>query len=310
MSKVYFNIDDFPSLQNTIITIGTFDGVHKGHRKILERLKELKQNTNYNTLVFTFDPHPRKVLFPDQKDLKLITTTDEKIQLLSDAGVDYVLVYPFTKEFSGLSSEHYIKSILKEKLGVKKIIIGYDHRFGNNREGNIDTLRQYAPELGFEVFEISAEDINSINISSTHIRRSIESGDVEAAHEFLGHHFFISGTVKEGKKLGRTIGYPTANIRITDADKIIPANGVYAVTAKILGNEYKGMLNIGTNPTTDTDDRIKVEVNIFDFDQTIYGENIRINFVKRLRDEVKFANLDELTKQLHQDKLDTLSVLK
>ena len=310
MSKVYFNLNDFPALQNTIVTIGTFDGVHKGHRKILERLKELKKDTNYHTLVFTFDPHPRKVLFPEQKDLKLITTTDEKIALLTEAGVDYVLVYPFSEEFSNTSSDDYIKKILKEKLDVKKIIIGYDHRFGNNREGNIDTLRQYADELDFEVYEISAEDINNINVSSTHIRRAIEGGHIEAANEFLGHPFFISGTVKEGKKLGRTIGYPTANIRVTDEDKIIPANGVYAVTVVIFGKQYNGMLNIGTNPTTDTDNRIKIEVNIFDFSETIYGENIRINFVKRLRDEVKFANLDELTRQLNKDKTDTLSILK
>ncbi|MCD6065709.1 MAG: riboflavin kinase/FMN adenylyltransferase [Bacteroidetes bacterium] len=309
MPKVYFNLNDFPSLQNTIITIGTFDGVHKGHRKILQRVNELKSNTNYQSLVFTFDPHPRKVLFPEQKDLKLITTTDEKIELLASTGIDYVLVYPFSKEFADLSSEEYIGRILKEKLGVKKIIIGYDHRFGRNREGNIDTLRQYAAKLDFEVHEISAEDINSINISSSHIRKAIDKGDVEIAADFLGYPFFISGIVTEGKKLGRTIGYPTANIKIMDPDKILPAIGVYAVTVKVGGSDYQGMLNIGTNPTTDTDNKIKIEVNIFDFDKTIYGENIRINFVKRLRDEVKFANLEELKNQLYLDKVNTLKAL-
>lgn len=309
MPKVYYNLDNLPDLKGTIITIGTFDGVHKGHKKILQRMNELKQNTGLSTLVFTFDPHPRKVLFPEQKDLKLITTTDEKISLLSAEGIDYVLVYPFSKKFSEISSEEYITKILKEKLQVRKIIIGYDHRFGNNREGNIDTLRSYSSALDFDVYEISAEDINNINISSSQIRKSIEKGDMEMAADFLGYDFFITGIVTEGKKLGRTIGYPTANIKIANPDKISPAIGVYAVTVVVQGSEFKGMLNIGTNPTTDTDDKIKIEVNIFDFDKTIYGENIRINFVKRLRDEVKFANLEVLKEQLHQDKIDTLNVL-
>jgi riboflavin kinase/FMN adenylyltransferase len=309
MPKVYFNLNDFPPLQHTIITIGTFDGVHKGHRRILQTVNDLKANTGYQSLVFTFDPHPRKVLFPEQKDLKLITTTDEKIELLAATGIDYVLVYPFSKDFADLSSEEYIGKILKEKLGMKKIIIGYDHRFGKNREGNIDTLRHYATQLDFEVSEIPAEDIHHINISSSHIRKAIDKGDVELAADFLGYRFFITGIVTEGKKLGRTIGYPTANIRVMDPDKIIPAIGVYAVTVKVQGAEYKGMLNIGTNPTTDTDNKIKIEVNIFDFDKTIYGENIRVNFVKRLRDEVKFANLEELKDQLHLDKINTQKAL-
>jgi len=310
MSKVYFSLEDFPTLTNTIITIGTFDGVHVGHKKILNQLNELKKKTGYQTLVFTFDPHPRKVLFPEQKDLKLITSTHEKIKLISEKGIDYVLVYPFSKKFSEISSDFYIENILVKKLGAKIIIIGYDHKFGKNREGDINVLKSNAAKYGFEVVEISAEDIDSINVSSTQIRKAIDEGDIDLANKFLGHEYFITGMVTEGKKLGRTIGYPTANIKITDHDKLLPKIGVYAVKVIELGKEYGGMLNIGTNPTTDTDNKIKIEVNIFDFNKDIYGENITIKFVKRLRDEVKFANLEELKKQLLDDKVKSLEGLK
>lgn len=309
MSKVYFSLEDFPTLTNTIITIGTFDGVHVGHKKILNQLNELKKKTGYQTLVFTFDPHPRKVLFPEQKDLKLITSTHEKIKLISDKGIDYVLVYPFSKKFSEISSDFYIENILVKKLGAKIIIIGYDHKFGKNREGDINVLKSNAAKYGYEVVEISAEDIDSINVSSTQIRKAIDDGDIDLANKFLGHEYFITGMVTEGKKLGRTIGYPTANIKITDHDKLLPKIGVYAVKVIELGKEYGGMLNIGTNPTTDTDNKIKIEVNIFDFNKDIYGENITIKFVKRLRDEVKFANLEQLKEQLLDDKVKSLEAL-
>lgn len=310
MSKVYFSLEDFPSLTNTIVTIGTFDGVHVGHKKIFDQLNELKKQTGFQTVVFTFDPHPRKVLFPEQKDLKLITSTPEKIKLISENEIDYVLVYPFSKKFSEISSDFYIENILVKKLGAKVIIIGYDHKFGKNREGNINVLKDKASKYGFEVIEISAKDIDSINVSSSQIRKAIDAGDIDLANKFLGHPYFITGMVTEGKKLGRTIGYPTANVKIFDADKLLPKIGVYAVKLKVLGNDYGGMLNIGVNPSIDTDNKIKIEVNIFDFKQDIYGETISIKFVKRLRDEVKFANLEELKMQLLDDRIKSIEILK
>ena len=310
MSKVYFSLEDFPSLTNTIVTIGTFDGVHVGHKKIFDQLNELKKQTGFQTVVFTFDPHPRKVLFPEQKDLKLITSTHEKIKLISENEIDYVLVYPFSKKFSEITSDYYIENILVKKLGAKVIIIGYDHKFGKNREGNIEVLKNNAAKYGFKVIEISAKDIDSISVSSSQIRKAIDAGDIDLANKFLGHPYFITGIVTEGKKLGRTIGYPTANVKISDADKLLPKIGVYAVKIKVLGNDYGGMLNIGVNPSIDTDNKIKIEVNIFDFKQDIYGETISIKFVKRLRDEVKFANLEELKIQLLDDRIKSIEILK
>lgn len=309
MSKVYFSLEDFPSLTNTIVTIGTFDGVHVGHKKIFDQLNELKKQTGFQTVVFTFDPHPRKVLFPEQKDLKLITSTHEKIKLISENEIDYVLVYPFSKKFSEITSDYYIENILVKKLGAKVIIIGYDHKFGKNREGNIEVLKNNAAKYGFKVIEISAKDIDSINVSSSQIRKAIDAGDIDLANKFLGHPYFITGMVTEGKKLGRTIGYPTANVKISVADKLLPKIGVYAVKIKVLGNDYGGMLNIGVNPSIDTDNKIKIEVNIFDFKQDIYGETISIKFVKRLRDEVKFANLEELKIQLLDDRIKSIEIL-
>lgn len=299
---IYHHISELASLSNSIVTIGTFDGVHLGHQKIISRLVELKQKQGGETVLFTFDPHPRKILFPDQKDLKLITTTTEKCELLKQYGIDHVLVFPFTKEFSQMNAGDYISDIISKGLKTKTLVIGYDHRFGSNREGSIETLKQLAPVYNFEVEEISAQEINQLNISSTRIRKAIEEGDVKTANEYLGYAFFISGEVVKGKQLGRTIGYPTANIRIADEDKLIPRIGVYAVNVILNDTVYKGMLNIGINPTTDTDQKVKVEVNIFDFDQEIYGEELKLEFVKRIRDEKKFANLDELKHALASDK--------
>jgi riboflavin kinase/FMN adenylyltransferase len=300
---IYHQISELTGPSNTIVTIGTFDGVHMGHQKIIKHLVELKRKEGGEIVLFTFAPHPRKVLFPEQTDLKLITTTEEKCDLLKQFGIDHVLVYPFTKAFSQMNAQDYISDIIARGLKTKTLVIGYDHRFGSNREGNIDTLKELAPVYGFTVEEIPAQEINQLNISSTRIRKAIDDGDMKTANEFLGYSFFITGTVVKGKQLGRTIGYRTANIFIEDTDKLIPKIGVYAVNVILKGNKYKGMLNIGTNPTTDTDAKIKIEVNIFEFDQNIYGETLRVEFVKRIRDEKKFANLDELKQALANDKI-------
>jgi riboflavin kinase/FMN adenylyltransferase len=301
--STYHHISELSSLTNSIVTIGTFDGVHLGHQKIIKHLVEIKNKQGGEIVLFTFDPHPRKVLFPEQKDLKLITTTDEKCEILKQFGVDHVLVFPFTKEFSQMQAQDYISDIIAKGLKTKTLVIGYDHRFGSNREGSIETLKEFSKTFHFDVEEIPAQEINQLNVSSTRIRKAIEEGDIKTANDFLGYLFFINGTVVKGKQLGRTIGYPTANVFVKDADKLVPKIGVYAVNVILDGEKYKGMLNIGTNPTTDTDNKIKIEVNIFDFDRDIYGEDIKVEFVKWIRNEEKFANLDELKQALANDKI-------
>ena len=307
--KIYKSIQEIGKITNPVVTIGTFDGVHTGHRQIIDRLNKVKKETSGESFIFTFHPHPRLVLFPQQSDLKLLTLTDEKLHLFERAGVDHVLVYPFTKEFSQLSAHSYVKDILVDGIGVKTLIIGYDHKFGNNREGNIETLRNDAGRYNFLVEEIPAHEIDNINVSSSKIRKALEQGDMQTANSFLGYDYFITGKVAEGKKLGRTLGYPTANIEVADKTKLIPQNGIYAVTTIIDKQRYKGMMSIGFNPTTDNDNKVKIEVNIFNFDKEIYGKEIVVHFCKRLRSEEKFNSLEDLKKQLDEDKKHALSVL-
>ena len=285
-----------------IVTIGTFDGVHLGHQKILKRLFELKQETGLKTVVLTFEPHPRKVLFPDQKNLRLITTINEKLELFEKYGVDVAVVYPFTSEFSKLESELYVRQILIKQLNVNYLVIGYDHRFGKDRQGDIYTLKEFAAAEDFLIEEISAKDIDNIAVSSSKIRKALEEGDLDLATNYLGHRFFLSGLVIKGKQLGKTIGFPTANIKPEAEEKIIPRTGVYFVSVELNGLKFYGMTNIGYNPTTDLDRQIKIEVNIFDFDQDIYGVTLKIIFLKRLRDEEKFENLEILIQHLYLDR--------
>lgn len=307
--KVYRSLKEIGMIRNPVVTIGTFDGVHQGHMQIIARLNKARQEVGGESFIFTFHPHPRQILFPEQTDLKLLTLTEEKLELLEKAGIDHVLVFPFTKEFSLIPAKEYVSKILVEAIGTKRLIIGYDHRFGNNREGSIATLRGFSARGSFEVEEIPAQEIDHINISSTNTRRALEKGDIKAGNEFLGYNYFINGLVVEGKKLGRQLGYPTANMLVKDVSKLIPAIGVYAVTTIIDKERYKGMLSIGLNPTTDTDNKLKIEVNIFNFDKDIYGKNIAVEFVARMRNEEKFASLDELKAQLAKDKENALSIL-
>lgn len=303
------NTEHFRIESPTIVTIGTFDGVHLGHQKILSRLKELKEKTGFKTVVLTFEPHPRKVLFPEQRDLKLITLIDEKLELLEKYGVDVTVVYPFTKQFSETDTPFYIEEVLLKSLKVKHLVIGYDHKFGRNRSGDINTLKKHAAEGSFLLEEISAIDIDHIAISSTKIRRALEEGNIELASEFLGHPFSLKGLVVKGKQLGRTLGYPTANLKLEGEEKIIPKIGVYFVEVILEEKKYYGMMSIGLNPTTDTDNTIKLEVHIFDFDTDIYNKTIKLNFIKRLRDEKKFANLTDLKKGLDLDKETSLKLI-
>jgi riboflavin kinase / FMN adenylyltransferase len=294
----------------TIVTIGTFDGVHLGHQKILSRLQQLKKKYGLNTVVLTFEPHPRKILFPQQTDLKLITLIDEKLALLENYGVDVTVVYPFDKDFSNIESREYIEEILLKNLKVKYLVIGYDHKFGKNRSGDIKVLQAHSAELGYEVEEINSLDIDNIAISSSKIRHALENGDIQLANNYLGHEFFINAMVIHGKQLGKKIGYPTANLKIESADKLIPKIGVYFVDVNVDGISYYGMMNIGYNPTTDHDGLIKPEVHIFNFNNDIYGKTIRVNFLKYLRDEKKFASIEDLIVALDKDKQQCLELIE
>jgi riboflavin kinase/FMN adenylyltransferase len=306
--KVYTNIDDFKGVKSPIVTTGTFDGVHLGHQKLISRLKDVAREENGETVLLTFSPHPRMVLFPDDNELKLLNSLPEKIELLEKYGVDHLIIYPFTKEFSRLTSIEFVRNILVNSIQTKRLVIGYNHHFGRNREGSFEHLKEYGPLYGFEVEEIPAKDIDHIQISSTKIRNALLIGDVKTATNYLGHEYTLTGTVVKGKQLGRTIGYPTANLLINDQYKLIPGDGVYAVKIKHNNNYYGGMLNIGNNPTVEGKGK-SIEVNIFDFDKVIYGDEATIYFIERLRDEVKFKNLDDLKEQLAKDKKESLKLI-
>ncbi len=282
--------------------MGTFDGIHFGHQKLIESLNKKAHAAGGESVMLTFSPHPRLVLFPDNNSLKLINTLEEKIERLEKSGIDHLIIYPFTKEFSRISAIEYVRDFLVKELKVSTLIIGYDHQFGRNREGNFEYLEELSELYHFEVEEISAQDINDINVSSTKIRNAILDGNIHLANEYLGYPFSLTGEVIEGKRIGNTIGFPTANLFIEDAQKIIPMNGAYAAWAKVGNSWHKAMLNIGTNPTVNSLENVSVEVHLLNFSENIYGQEITLNFVKRLRSEVKFDSLDQLKNQLRLDK--------
>lgn len=307
--KIYHGIEDFKKLEYAVVTSGTFDGVHVGHQKILSRLKEVARKNNGETVLITYWPHPRLVLYPEQTELKLLNTFEEKAALLKEQGIDHLLRIPFTKEFSKTTSEEFIKKILVEQIGTKKLVIGYDHRFGKNREGSFEHLKANANKYGFDVEEIPQQDVDNVAVSSTKIRKALKEGDVKSATHLLGRPYMIKGRVVKGEKIGRIIGFPTANIEMEFKHKLIPADGSYAVTILREHNTYKGMLNIGYRPTVGGKSKT-IEVNIFDFNEDIYGENITIDFVDRIRDELKFEDVDALKKQLAKDKEKAKTLLK
>lgn len=305
--KIYSGTDNFGPVSNPVVTTGTFDGVHLGHQRIIQRLKEVAQKEGGETVLLTFHPHPRLVLFPGTP-LSLLTTQEEKAMLLERAGIDHLIVYPFTREFSQLSSNEFIRNILVERIGTKKLVIGYDHHFGHNREGSFEHLKEFGPVYGFTVEEIPAQDVDNVNVSSTRIRNALNSGNIAVANTYLGYQYFLSGTVVKGKQLGRTLGYPTANIQVQDPHKLVPADGIYAVKVGYGNNILKGMLSIGMNPTVNGQSRT-IEVNIFNFDKDIYGETITIWFHSRIREEVKFESLEAMVKQIDNDKEVSLRLL-
>ena len=306
--KIYHHIDEFKPVKNAVVTIGTFDGVHLGHRKIIARIKELAEECNGETVILTFFPHPRMILHPEDENLKLINTIREKAKLLEALGVDHLIVTPFSRDFSNQSPEDYIRDILVSHIGTKKIVIGYDHRFGKDRLGSLADLLKLAPVYNFDVIEIPEQDLNDVAVSSTLIREAILNGAIELANTFLGYTFFITGKVGRGDKIGRTIGYPTANIVIDESYKLVPDDGIFSAKVIIRGVTYKGMAYIGTRPTINGITR-NIEVNIFDFDTEIYGEEVVMEFFNFVRGDIKFNNLDELIEQLEKDKDDVLALL-
>jgi riboflavin kinase / FMN adenylyltransferase len=306
--KVHYNIDEIPAIKNAIVSQGTFDGVHLAHKKIIERLKQIASIKNGETVIITFEPHPRIVLLPNDHGLQLLSTLNEKINLLEKAGVDHLIILPFTKDFSRLSSEQFIRNILVNKIKTNTLVIGYDHRFGKNREGSFEHLKTSASLYGFEVEEIPEQDIDDVAVSSTKIRQALLNNDIQTAQKYLGNSYSLEGKVIKGKQLGRTIGYPTANIEIENAYKLIPQDGVYAVWVWYNKARFGGMLNIGNNPTIKDKGR-SIEVNIFNFEKEIYTESLKIEFVSKLRNEEKFDGLDALKNQLFLDKQNALALL-
>lgn len=305
--RVYNNIDEFTAVNNAVVTIGTFDGVHIGHRKIISGIKELAESTGGETVILTFFPHPRMILHPEDESIKLITTIAEKAELMERLGVDHLIITPFSRDFSNQSAESYIRDVLVSKIGTKKIVIGYDHRFGKDRQGGFEDLQRLSPVYGFDVVEIPEQDINEVAISSTRIRNALLSGDIHLANAFLGYPFFITGKVVRGDQIGRQLGYPTANIVVEEKYKLIPCDGIFAVTVIIADQKYKGMAYIGSRPTVNGLTR-NIEVNIFDFNEEIYNQAIRMEFHHYIRGDVKFSSLEELKVQLARDKVDVLNL--
>lgn len=298
--KIYTDISEFKPCNFAVATVGTFDGLHIGHKKIINRMKAIATENDGETILVTFDPHPRLVVDGYNSEIKFINTQKRKFRLLDKYGIDHLIIIPFTHEFSQTSSTDFIKNYLVNIIGVKKLIVGYDHHFGKGRDGDYQMISQLGKQYGYDVEEVSAEQLNGIPVSSTKIRYALMHGDIWKANTMLGYEYSITGVVVVGNKIGRKIGFPTANIDIEDKFKLVAAGGVYACKAEIDGNIYFGMGNIGTRPTVGINGLV-TEIHIFDFDEDIYGKEITIFFIDRIRDEIKFANLDKLKEQLKLD---------
>ena len=307
--QIHYNLDNFKAV-NPVVTIGTFDGVHLGHREVISELKRISAFSGGESVVFTFEPHPRIVIAPQEDSLRLLSTKNEKINLMEKIGIDHLVIYPFTVDFSKLSYNEFVRNILVGKMNISSLVVGYDHRFGQGRKGDFSSLELLSKELNFKVEQLSQLLVDSKVVSSTKIRLALEAGDVSKANHFLGYRYSLSGKVIEGKQLGRKLGFPTANIETFDNHKLVPGDGVYAVFVKTGEKIYKGMLNVGIRPTVNYNaDHKSIEVHIFDFDSDIYNSGITLYFVMKIRDEQKFAGIVELHKQLVQDRIFTLNAL-
>lgn len=298
--KVHWGLDHIPPIRGAVLTVGTFDGVHAGHRRILERIRQSARDTHGESVILTFHPHPRTVL--GGSPVPLLQTPDEKIQTLEALGIDHLIIVPFTAAFSAIPAADYVRDVLINPIHPQRIIIGYDHQFGKNREGNYNLLKHLREQYGFELEEITAEEINDCAISSTQIRKALNRGDVSSAALLLGRPYSISGVVVHGEQRGRLLGFPTANLQVSHTDKLIPANGVYVVETLCDGMMFRGMMNIGHQPTFHAVQTQKLEVHLIDQTLDLYGKNLSIRFLARLRDEHKFASRDELVAQLELDK--------
>ena len=303
---IHTDINSFHGVTRPVLTTGTFDGVHHGHQVILKRLQEIAKRENGESVLFSFHPHPRLVLHPEDTGLRLLNTPLEKQRLLERTGLDHLLVVPFSRDFSRLHAEDFVRDILLGKLHVHAMVVGHDHRFGRDREGGIQLLRQWGGNYDFRVEEIPPQEVEHVQVSSTKVREALLAGAVERAREWLGYAYLLEGVVVKGDQRGRTIGWPTANVGAIDPYKLIPANGVYAITATVAGGGYKGMLNIGVRPTVETHGQRTVEAHLFGFEREIYGEPIAVRLLHRLRDEVRFNGLNELKEQLAKDKISAM----
>lgn len=307
--NTYKNILEYKAAKGAVVTIGTFDGLHQGHQKILDRVIEKSRKENLTSVVLTFFPHPRMVLQPEH-ELELINTIDERVELISQQGVEHTIIHPFSKDFSRTTAQEYVEDILVKQFNAKVVVIGYDHRFGRNRSASIVELREYAVEHDFEIIEISKKEVEEVAVSSTKIRKALSSGDVHAAAQYLNRSFSITGKITYGKQLGRTIGYPTANLEVEEAYKIIPANGVYITSSVINGSTYYGMTNIGTNPTVSDSGYRTIETFYLEFKGDLYNKTTELFFHERLREEARFENVEQLKEAMAQDELKTQSYVK
>lgn len=305
--KIFHSINDFTSTKKTILTLGTFDGVHIGHKKILNKLTQNTENEKYESLVLTFFPHPRMVL-QEHSDIKLLNTIAEKIDLLKKIGIENLVIHPFDETFSRLTAEEFVSTILVDRFHIQKIIIGHDHRFGRNRTADIDDLIAFGKQYDFEVEQISVQEINEISVSSTKIRNALLEGNMALANEYLGYEYVLTGIIIKGKQLGRTIGFPTANLKIEENYKLIPQNGVYIVKSIINEQTVFGMMNIGFNPTVDGQKQ-SIEIHYFDFNADLYNQKISVSILHRIRSEQKFESVELLKEQLEKDKKTTLNYL-
>lgn len=306
--NIFHSIPDFKSSQKTILTLGTFDGVHKGHKKILEKITQSTENEKYESLVLTFFPHPRMVLH-GKSEVKLLNTIDEKIDLLEKSSIQNLVIHPFDETFSKLTAKEFVKTVLVDQFHIQKIIIGHDHRFGSNRSADIHDLIAFGKQYNFEVEQISAQEIDAVSISSTKIRTALTEGNMALANDYLGYDYFLTGTIARGKQLGRTIGFPTANLRMEENYKLIPQNGVYVVKSTIDQKTVYGMMNIGFNPTV-AGENLSLEIHYFDFDKDIYDQKITVSLLKYLRPEQKFGSCSLLKEQLKKDSNTALDYIK
>lgn len=300
--NIFEGLQESLTITHPVVTIGNFDGVHVGHQKIIHRLNQEAKKNGGESVLFTFHPHPRLVLNPGDTSLKLLQTQVEKTKKLKEFGLKNLIVYPFSKEFSQLNAQEFVRDILVEKIGVKTLVIGYDHHFGKNREGGLDFLRSVSEKYGFDVIEISAQEINDVNVSSTKIRLAIDAGEVDLAKDYLSDYFEINGTVIEGEQIGRELGFPTANLDLKNPNKLIPKNGVYAVDVTLAtGEMINGMMNIGSRPTIDVERKLQLEVHLLDFQGDLYGTELTVRFHTFVREEIAFDSKEELIQQIKKD---------